>query len=324
MTILGMSIYQVLEFFLIYAFLGWCVEVVYAAVTTGTVINRGFLNGPVCPIYGFGVVAIFGMIALIGDAGADAQAGVGESLPEANAAVIFIGGVILATLIELIGGWALDRIFHTRWWDYSKRPFNFHGYICLQFSLLWGLGILLVVRVVHPAIAHASVQLLPERIGWILLGIFYTIFAADLIVSVMIMIGLNQRIEALNQVQAEMRRFSDDLSTRLGEQTIETGRVVGETKVQAALARAEFKDELEETQKDLENDLAKRRAAHQRRIEAAREELHQRVQAHQIFGAGRLLRAFPDMENHRYPGLVQELRDAALKRKDSAAHPAEK
>ena len=109
-------IYTILEYFLVFSFLGfsflgWCVEVAYQAVSKGLVVNRGFLNGPVCPIYGFGVLAVFFLLQITGD---------GEFY-EQNALKVFIFGVVLATAVELFGGWILDKAFHARWWDYSDR-----------------------------------------------------------------------------------------------------------------------------------------------------------------------------------------------------------
>ena len=120
----GFTLYQIAAYFLIYSFLGWCVEVAYAAVTRGKLVNRGFLNGPVCPIYGFGMLALLFALTPLLD----------------NNLLLFVGGVIIPSAIELAGGWLLYRLYHTRWWDYTDRPFNVGGFICLEFSLYWGLG----------------------------------------------------------------------------------------------------------------------------------------------------------------------------------------
>ena len=93
-----------LVFFFIYAFLGWCVEVSFVAITRGKVVNRGFLNGPVCPVYGFGVLSVFALLNTI-------QSG-GHQMSEG---MIFVFGFVLATAVELIAGWLLDVCFHARW-----------------------------------------------------------------------------------------------------------------------------------------------------------------------------------------------------------------
>lgn len=121
-----MSLYQALWYFCIYAFLGWVVEVAFHALKLGKIINRGFLNGPVCPIYGFGMLAIC-LLMNVPAPGQEERVG----LP-----VLLATGMAFATTIELIGGWLLNTFFHARWWDYSEEPFQFHGYICLRFSVL--------------------------------------------------------------------------------------------------------------------------------------------------------------------------------------------
>lgn len=114
--------YQLLWIFFIYAFLGWCTEVSYAALKTGRFVNRGFLNGPVCPVYGFGVVIVLWVL---------------EPL-RGNLLLLFLGSVALTSLLEWLTGFVLERLFHQRWWDYSQEPFNLGGYICLRFSIAWG------------------------------------------------------------------------------------------------------------------------------------------------------------------------------------------
>ena len=107
-------LYRLLWIFFIYAFLGWCTEVSYAALVTGTFVNRGFLNGPVCPIYGFGVVIVLTCLTPLAG-----------SLP-----LLFLGSVVLTSALEWLTGFALEKLFHQRWWDYSDEPFNLSGYIC--------------------------------------------------------------------------------------------------------------------------------------------------------------------------------------------------
>ena len=107
-TVCGFSLYHILAFFLIYSCLGWCVEVVYAAATTGQLVNRGFLNGPVCPIYGFGMILVLFFLTPLED----------------NLLLLYLGGVILPSALELVGGWALYKLYRTRWWDYTGKPFG--------------------------------------------------------------------------------------------------------------------------------------------------------------------------------------------------------
>ena len=108
-----MTIYNIMWYFFIYAFLGWCTEVSFFAVKTGKFVNRGFLNGPVCPVYGFGLVIIIMALTPLKD----------------NLLLLFVGSVVITSSLEFLTGWALEKIFHTRWWDYTNNKFNLHGYI---------------------------------------------------------------------------------------------------------------------------------------------------------------------------------------------------
>ena len=364
--IAGISYYHIFQYFLIYSFLGWCTEVAYAAVCEGRVVNRGFLNGPVCPIYGFGILAVFGTI----NTGLS-RFGTGSSYT--NLLLIFMCGMALTTMIELLGGWALDKIFHARWWDYSDRPFNFHGYICLQFSLLWGIGIVLVVEVLHPLIAATFDRILPETVGWPLMYFLYIVYAADTMLSVMIMVGLNKRLAELDEMQKKMRVVSNTLSDGIGRSALGTVQYIGEAKVQAALAKAEAIDSLSAVKAEAVDSLSAVKAeavdslstvatgavdslsavkagavdslsavkagavdslsavkagamdgisavqsSGEKGLESLKNQYNRKtaalsrmVRGTRYFGAGRLLRAFPQMQHRKYRELLDKLKKDA-------------
>ena len=224
-TVCGFSLYQVFAYFLIYSCLGWCLEVIYAAVTTGQLINRGFLNGPVCPIYGFGmVIVLFALTPL------------SHSL-----LLLYLGGVILPSALELVGGWALYKLYHTRWWDYSDYPFNIGGYICLEFSLLWGVGTLIVMKLVHPIIADA-VALIPPLVGLILMFLLYVLYAADTIATAFAASDLARDLDALEKVADSMHAVSDAMTELLGTNAMAMDQKMDESRLQFKLAAAEARD----------------------------------------------------------------------------------
>lgn len=326
----GLTYYQILEYFLIYSFIGWCVEVIYQAVAKGLVVNRGFLNGPVCPIYGFGVLAVFGTVN-------EATVKAGETAGSPNLLLVFVCGVLLTTSIELFGGWALDKIFHARWWDYSNKPFNFHGYICLEFSIIWGLGVVFIVEVVQPAISRIASDLVPEQVGWPLMGVLYLLYAADFALSVMIMVGLNKRMAELDEMRRKMRVVSNKLSTDLGNGAIETKQHVEEARVQAALAKAEAVDSINAVKEEAKEgiiaakeeaieslsaakagaaerkeNIANARGAHiaalKEQYESKSKALSDKIANSRYLGTGRLLRAFPQMEHRDYQEILEELK----------------
>ena len=325
----GMSIYQIFWFFIVYSVLGWCVEVAYHALTLGKVINRGFLNGPVCPIYGFGMLAILMVFNTI------------SGTPYGNHALaLFFGGMALTTSIELFGGWALDRLFHLRWWDYSNEPFNFHGYICLRFSVFWGLGTVFMYRIVHPTVAALTVSLLPVFIGSIVLVILYTGFGVDLCVSVATVRGLNRDLAELDELKKKLRVVSDSMSEYIGQNTIRTAKAGIQLKENAEHLRTEVEDrallkagEVEgymgavlsgqaARAEELQQERIRQHEADNaeidrqfKELERKREELRARYEAvraglykHPWFGAARLVRAFPGAVHREHNELLKEFR----------------
>ena len=290
--ICGMTYYQICWYFLIYSFGGWVVEVIFHAVALGKVVNRGFLNGPVCPVYGFGVLSVFAMINTLQSSGYQMSEG-----------MIFLFGVILATVVELIAGWMLDVCFHARWWDYSDKPFNFHGYICLEFSLIWGLAIVLVVKVFQKYVENNTSMQTDSALGWIILAILYGVYLADLIVTVAVIRGLNKKLTRLNTIQSDMRIVSDKFSDTVANTTIDTAQVIGEGKVQTALAKAELREAAETKKNQSIEKLRKKKMELQREFD----ELSGSITNHTIVGPGRIIKAFPEMKHRYYHELIQEL-----------------
>ena len=297
--ICGMTYYQICWYFLIYSFGGWVVEVIFHAVALGKVINRGFLNGPVCPVYGFGVLSVFAMINTLQSSGY-----------QMSDSMIFVFGVVLATVVELIAGWLLDVCFHARWWDYSAKPLNFHGYICLEFSLIWGLAIVLVVKVFQKYVENHTSPQADSILGWIVLAILYCMYLTDFIVTVAVIQGLNKKLTQLDKIRSDMRIISDKISDTVAGTTIDTAQAIEKGKVQTALARAELR-EAAETKKDQSIEkLRKKRAELQREFD----ELANSITNHTIVGQGRIIKAFPEMKHRDYYELIQELRKKFEKR----------
>lgn len=226
--ICGFSLYQILAYFLVYSCIGWCLEVVYAAVSTGQLVNRGFLNGPVCPIYGFGMIIVLFLLTPL----------------QHSLLLLYIGGVILPSTLELAGGWALYKLYHTRWWDYSDYPFNIGGYICLEFSLLWGVGTLIVMKMVHPVIA-GLIEMIPPLVGLILMILLYAVYAADTIATAFAASDLARDLDALEKVADSMHAVSDAMTELLGTTAMDVDQKMDESRLQLKLAAAEARNNAE-------------------------------------------------------------------------------
>ncbi len=222
------SLYGIAWYFFIYAFLGWCSEVVYATLNSGKFVNRGFLNGPYCPIYGVGVLLV-----------AAALEPVAENLP-----LLFFGSVLVTTLLELVTGFLLERIFNAKWWDYTEEHFNFRGYICVKFSLLWGLACMLVIRVIFPMITR-FVHWIPHTLGIVLLVVLTAGFAADLGMTVTGILKIKKKLRMLEKISGEMRVLSDQIGGNLSEGVLGAMERNRKTKQEMALRRELTQLELE-------------------------------------------------------------------------------
>lgn len=200
---MSFDFYYVALLFFIYSFLGWCVEVAFVAITARRVENRGFLNGPVCPIYGCGMLGVLAALTPYRD----------------NFILLFVGGFIICSAVELFGGWVLDKIFHMRWWDYTKNRFNIGGYVCLRFSIMWGIGVVAVMKLVHPPI-FALVRKLPHTVGIVIISILVTIFTIDMIVTLKNLIGIRKSLGQLDKVAEELNNIGNQIKDVVGNSAI--------------------------------------------------------------------------------------------------------
>ena len=223
----GFTLYQIAFYFLIYSFLGWCCEVAYAAITLGKLVNRGFLNGPVCPIYGFGMLALLFFLTPL----------VHRYL------LLFFWGMVIPSAIELVGGWVLYKIYRTRWWDYTDKPFNLGGYICLEFCIYWGIGSMVMMKLIHPAVA-LLVSAIPPTAGWVILALCYLVYAADLVVTTITAVGLTAELDALEQISDGIHAVSDAMTSLIGSTALDADQKLDESRLQLKLAGAELSQRL--------------------------------------------------------------------------------
>lgn len=199
-----MGVYDFCLSFFIYGFLGWCCEVAFAACKSRKFVNRGFLNGPICPIYGIGVSIVIAFLDPF----------------KSNPVLLYVTSVILVTLLEGITGWGMDVIFHHKWWDYSKMPLNIGGYVCPLFSLLWGICCVLIVYFVHPAIA-GLIDFLPVWLGWTLILVFGVVLLIDLYATATAIFKFNRQLESMEKIASQLHEISDQIGENIYEGAIQ-------------------------------------------------------------------------------------------------------
>ncbi len=231
--ILGLTYYEICIDFLVYSFLGWVLEVVFHAAKLGKIVNRGFLNGPVCPVYGFGMVGLLMLLQSISST---------DAVEDTNVFALFFICMFFGSAVELLAGWLLDVIFHMRWWDYSDQPFNIHGYICLRFSLLWGVGGVVVIGMLYPMLSNITTAKIPQKYGWIVMLLLYIVYFVDFIVTVASILGLNKKLKEIDRLQKMLRKVSDNMTERIGTTAYKAGEQIGEGAVQASLAMDNVRD----------------------------------------------------------------------------------
>ncbi len=184
--------------FFIYSFVGWVIEVIYYGITEGKFINRGFLAGPLCPVYGLGFYAAIWFFEPFKD----------------NFLILFFGMATACTIVELIAGLILYHAFHMRWWDYSDYKLNIGGYICLRFFIYWGIAASLGMYVLHPTvkwiIAHINY---PIRIG--ILVFFTIILVIDLVTTIITIIGFKKKFAAMEKVVSGTKAVSDKIGSQI-------------------------------------------------------------------------------------------------------------
>lgn len=268
-------LYRFIWIFFVYAFLGWCTEVSYAALVTGKFVNRGFLNGPVCPVYGFGVVIVLTCLTPLAN----------------NLPLLFLGSVVLTSALEWLTGFVLEKLFHQRWWDYSDQPFNLSGYVCLRFSIAWGFACLFVIKLLHPTVL-LFIRLIPKTLGLTLLALLGAVMAVDLAATVSTIVKLNRRLAQIDELAAKIKEAANEFGENLAERVLD-----------AAERSADWKEDLDELAFKLSERRAELADEREERLAQARLQLEewrasmQELLDRESFGHRRLLAAFPRLRS---------------------------
>ncbi|MBU3214850.1 putative ABC transporter permease [Clostridium estertheticum] len=198
-TLLNFNVFALFCYFIVYSFMGWCLETVYTTIRKKEFVNRGFLHGPFCPIYGFAILSIIVLLKPI----------------ENNYIFLLLGSIFLTSLIEYITGYILETTFDSTWWDYSDEPYNLHGRICLKFSIIWGFISILILKVIHPYIEY-TVNLIPLNPGVFLFYITLVYFILDFIITIITIIKLKSLLTQLITAYSELTDKFLDFKLNLG------------------------------------------------------------------------------------------------------------
>ena len=279
-------ILQLLWIFPIYSILGWLLEVIFASLKTGKFVNRGFLNGFVCPIYGLGACIMILVLS-----------------PERhNLLLLFLGAFIFGSLLELVGGFLLRHLFHIRWWDYTKEWFNIGGYVCIRFSIIWGVIGVILLLMINPPVAYL-VQHIPPVLLTIFLAVFYIYFIVDMTVTVLAVKKFSRDLKEITILAGRIRKSSDFIAEGVGTSVIQAAQRIEES------------------------DLAEGSRKIKQRVQTAAEDTRVKIRVKLddferlntlLNDTGRirsrLVNAFPNMNAMRDGGALQEMKHRIKKR----------
>jgi uncharacterized membrane protein len=255
------SLYQWLLFFFFYCLCGWVWESCYVSARQRRWVNRGFLHGPLLPIYGSGAIIILLATIRVQD----------------NPALICLFGMLSATVLEYFTGAAMEALFKVRYWDYSNQRFNLNGHICLSSSLAWGVFSMILVRLIHPPVA-ALLTAVPVFWGRLVSLLLVAGTVADVVQSTRAALDLREMLTRLTEENEDLRRlakraevistFAEDDLRKFRERT-EIEKILLSNRMEAERARRSERQALRSLKRQelLEENLS-------RRIEAKLTALH--------------------------------------------------
>lgn len=250
---------QWLVLFYLYCFFGWCFESTYVSLKEKRFVNRGFVRLPLLPIYGSGALCILLVCLPYSD----------------SPMLIYVLGVIFPTILEYVTGWAMERMFRMRYWDYSYARFNIRGYICLKSSVAWGFLSLLMIKVIHPPIDRLFGRL-PS--------------AAVIAIAVIVSAAFIPDLIAAFRTAFELRRILEDMERLRGQ--------LEQVRLQAALLRME---------------AAEQRTLHEQRAAELRREILTRAAAlNRKYSLRAMLKAHPTAVSSHFEQSLRLSREHVL------------
>ena len=268
--IFGQELYYLFYMLFIYSIIGWIYESCLISVQEKKLVNRGFLTGPIIPIYGFGAVTVY---LVLWDY-------------RSNLLIVFAAGCLLATVLEYITSLLMELAFHTRWWDYSNHPLNINGRISLLVSMFWGLLSVIMVAFMHPAI-HYLIGIIPKQFGEIIGYVIIPLVFTDVVITIISTIELRK-------VLGRLKRLREDITEYISTSRIyETGEDILEKLSNFRMVRiiSELKEMMPEIPTGLKEYIGRYQSI--------------KIQKTHI----RFLKAFPNMRVRKLETALRDLRE---------------
>lgn len=275
------TICQWFLYFSIYSVLGWVCETVYCSVIQRKFVNRGFLNGPVCPVYGVGAVLVIYLLQPVAG----------------NVPALFLTGMLVTTVLEYLTSVLLEKLFHMKWWDYSHFKLQINGRVCLLNSLMFGALSVFVMLVLHPRV-QKLVDLIPAAVlPWISLGIA-AVFIADTVLTVRSILILKGKLEEVRRALADIKEKSEQVKAQFKVEWL--ARVLQ--------AREQLQDKADDIAEYLEKFRLPEGISLREYVEDRAKKLPSLAKKGRWMNQ-RLVRAFPSLNAPRYADILEQLKE---------------
>lgn len=256
---------QVTNYFLwliFYSVAGWLYETIICSVDQRKLVKRGFLYGPYCPIYGFGAIIDILCLSWVIDLKLNFWA---------SSAVLFFAGVVLTGVLEYFTSWAMEKIFHAKWWDYSRRKFNINGRVCLIGMVVFGTMSVLLLQFIHPWVQSVTARI-PQIALYVSAAVIFVGICVDCVFSVINTLRFTRKLEKaqeiLNKRISEAKVAADELKKRVQEKVSDMEKEVREVPVQLHKKAAELRENEEKNLAQL-REFVTHLTAHERQTLAA-------------------------------------------------------
>lgn len=309
--LLGFKIYYLAFYFIIFSFAGWLMETIRVSIRNKSFVNRGFINGPFCPIYGVGMNII---ILFLSDY-------------KNNYFLLGLLGMVLASVLEYLTSFALEKLFHESWWDYSYRKFNINGRISLDISVAWGVLSLIMIELIVPLIDY-FIKKIDFVLGEIIIYVFFIYFFFDLSITIYHLLSLNAIKAKLRENKEELMYsiylLKNNMKNKLDTEEL---KLSFENKYEQFISKyfdreqfSDFKMEFKEFFKDISEKLVEEpfeKINLQSKINKYKERYNMVNKRTSNFIYKRILRAFPNIEkkHKNRKTFVQEIKKYINERK---------
>lgn len=291
---------QWLFYFYFYCFFGWCFESTYVSIKDRKLTNRGFMRGPFLPLYGSG-----GLMMLV------------VSMPfRDNVFLMFVAGCVGATLLEYVTGVVMEALFKVRYWDYTKNKFNFHGYICLESSLAWGLLTILMTVFLHVPVERMVLSI-PNQVLTVVTIVLSVGIGLDFILSFKAAIDLRNLLMKMGRAKKELVQ----IKKRLESIVTSAGESLGSRKDALVESVEEIKSGIEGMLERLKEMAINKPSAYLESVKGELLELKEKYAANVEFGRRfggikdfiqrQLLRGNPSMTSEEYKEELEALKERA-------------